>query len=558
MNDLLANYQPKKAVGVVNLIDSFAEYVTYQGFVDTHVDYSGIVRSEYMTIQFEDEFYPPLGVQAARIYKGIDYGELKLWLTKKLLFKDTVVPIDRWNRMIINYCGPGYTFKHYSFYDVINGMVPDTAFSNKIVFLGATAPGLADLIATPFSSQTSGVEKHATVTENILHGKFLVRGEGEVFHDLIAIICIGLAMGIFLPLLPSIWGGVASALLWFGYSFYVYMKFVNGGTWLNMTYPSIVVIVCFTSITLYRFISEEKMKKGVKSAFENFMDPNVVHEILKEPENIKLGGEEKEVTIFFSDIAKFTAISEGMPPNELIEFLNKYLSEMTDIILGHGGFLDKYIGDAIVAAFGAPLSQPDHAVKACLAAIDNQKRLSELNKKYSENDKPEITARIGLNSGRVFVGNVGSTNRLSYTAIGDEVNLGAKLEVANKHYDTYMMISEKTYKLAKDYIEARELDIVRVTSDTNAVKVYELIDRKGELQKVTAEVLELYQNGLKEYKNREWQRAMTFFQEALRKNPHDGPSQTFTRRCKTNIQNEPPKDWDGVYVLEKRGKFEDK
>lgn len=558
MNDLLADYRPKKAVGVVNLIDPFAEYVTYQGFVDTHVDYSGIVRSEYMAIQFEGEFYPPLGVQAARIFKGIDYGKLKLWLTKELLFNDTVVPIDSWNRMIINYCGPGYTFKHYSFCDVINGMIPYTTFSNKIVFLGATAPGLADLIATPFSSQASGVEKHATVTENILHETFLVRSKGEVFHDIVAIICIGLAMGIFLPLLPPIWGGVASLLLWFGYNSYVYLRFVNDGVWLNMLYPSITVIVCFTSITLYHYISEEKKRKEVKNAFENFMDPKVVHEILKDPQNIKLGGEEKEITIFFSDIVKFTAMSEKILPVELIEYLNEYLSEMTNIILDHGGFLDKYIGDAIVAAFGAPLSQPDHAVKACLAAIDNQSKLSELNKKYRENGKPEIAARIALNSGIVLVGNVGSTNRLSYTAIGDEVNLGAKLEVANKHYGTYMMISEQTYKLARDYIEARELDIVRVTGKTKAVKVYELIDRKGKLQKVTADVLELYQNGLREYRRREWQRAMTFFEEALRKYPHDGPSHTFMRRCKTNIQNEPPKDWDGVYVLEKRGKFEDK
>ncbi|MBT3879114.1 MAG: adenylate/guanylate cyclase domain-containing protein [Candidatus Scalindua sp.] len=549
MNNLLALYRPKRAVGVLNMIDPFAEWVTYQGFVDTNVDYSGIVRSEYMAIHFENEFYPPLGVQVARVYKNINYGELKLVLTEKLIFKETEIPIDSWNRMMINYCGPEFTFNYFSFCDVIEGKIPPDTFNNKIVFLGATASGLGDFIATPFSSQTPGVEKHATVTENILHEKFVVRGEWEVLQDVIAILCISLALGIFLPLLPAIWGAVASTSLWFGYNYYVYERFINDGTWLNVTYPSVTVILCFSSITLYRFISEEKLRKGVKSAFENFMDPKVVHEILKEPEDIKLGGEEREVTVYFSDIEKFSSISEKLQPAELIELLNEYLSEMTDQILDHGGFLDKYIGDAIVAAFGTPLEQPDHAVKACLATIDNQKRLRELNVKFKEEGRLQIKARIGLNSGRVLVGNVGSMNRLSYTVIGDEVNLGARLEAANKYYGTYTMISESTYELAKDHIEARELDMIRVVGKEKPVKVYELIDRKGEVQEAKREVLKLYEDGLKMYRKKEWQKAISMFQKALNKDPHDGPSLAYIERCKIYVQDPPPENWDGVYVL---------
>jgi adenylate cyclase len=549
MNNLLERYRPKRAIGVLNMIDPFAEWVTYQGFVDTNVDYSGIVRSEYMAIQFGNEFYPPLGVQAARVFKGLEYGDLKLLLTEKLIFKDTEVPIDSWNRMMINYCGPESTFKYFSFCDVIEGKVPPDTFNNKIVFLGATASGLGDFIANPFSSQTPGVEKHATVTENILHEKFLVRGKWEVFHDVMSILCISLALGIFLPLLPSIWGGVASVSLWFGYNYYVYIKFVNDGTWLNVVYPSITVIVCFSAIIMYRFMSEEKMRKGVRSAFENFMDPKVVHEILKKPDEIKLGGEEREVTVYFSDIEKFSSISEKLQPAELIELLNEYLSEMTDIILDHGGFLDKYIGDAIVAAFGTPLEQPDHAVKACLATIDNQKRLCELNAKFKEEGRLQIKARIGLNSGRVLVGNVGSTNRLSYTVIGDEVNLGARLEAANKYYGTYTMISERTYELARDHIEARELDMIRVVGKEKPVKVYELIDRKGEIPEAKREVLKLYEDGLRMYRKKEWHKAKAMFQKALSKDPHDGPSLTYIESCKIYAQDPPPENWDGVYTL---------
>ena len=549
MDNLLARYKPKKAIGVINMIDQFAEWVTYQGFVDTNADYSGIVRQEYMAIQFENEFYPPLGVQVARVFKELEYGELKLLLTEKLTFKENNIPIDSWNRMAINYCGPDATFKYYSACDVIDGKIPSDTFRNKIVFVGATASGLGDYIATPFSSQTPGVEKHATVTENILHEKFVTRGRSEIFHDLLAIIAISLVMGIFLPLLPSIWGGVASASLWIGYNYYVYERFANGGTWLNITYPSIAMIACFTFITLYRFMSEEKLRKGVRSAFENFMDPKVVHEILKEPEDIKLGGEEREVTVYFSDIEKFSSISEKLQPAELIELLNEYLSEMTDQILDHGGFLDKYIGDAIVAAFGAPLEQQDHAVKACLATIDNQQKLRELNVKFKEEGRMQIKARIGLNSGRVLAGNVGSTNRLSYTVIGDEVNLGARLEAANKYYGTHSMISERTYELAKDHIEVRELDMIRVVGKEKPVKVYELIDRKGQLQEVKLEVLKLYEEGLKMYRKREWQMAIDMFQEALNKDPLDGPSLTYIERCKGYVQNPPPENWDGVFVL---------
>jgi adenylate cyclase len=307
--------------------------------------------------------------------------------------------------------------------------------------------------------------------------------------------------------------------------------------------------VCFSSIILYRFISEEKLRKGVKSAFENFMDPKVVREILKEPKDIKLGGEEREVTVYFSDIEKFSSISEKLQPAELIELLNEYLSEMTDQILDHGGFLDKYIGDAIVAAFGTPQEQPDHAVKACLATIDNQQRLRELNVKFKEEGRLQIQARIGLNSGRVLVGNVGSTNRLSYTVIGDEVNLGARLEAANKYYGTYTMISERTYELAKDHIEARELDVIRVVGKEKPVKIYELIDRKGQIQETKREVVKLYEDGLKMYRKKEWQKAIELFRKALNQDPHDGPSLTYIERCKGYIQDPPPENWDGVYVL---------
>ncbi|ODS34459.1 MAG: putative adenylate/guanylate cyclase [Candidatus Scalindua rubra] len=553
-------FPPKSGVGILNAIDQLAMWCTYQGFTDHNVNYSGGVSHEFAAIQYKGDFYPSLGIQTARIFLDVQPGELQFWLTKKLKIKDFEYPLDDINRMIINYCGPSYTFPSYSFIDVYEGKVEPEAFKDKVVFLGDNTPSAGDFVSNPFSSMLPGVEKQATIVENLIHGKFLKKNQSEVFMGLIVldrhlfkyIIGLCLLLGIILPFVPIAIGGVVSIALLFGYYYYCYYNFVTNGLWINVTYPTTAVLLCFSSISLFRYFITERAKRVVKGVFENFMDPKVVQEVLKEPEDVKLGGEEKEVTVYFSDIEKFSAISEKLQPVELIELLNEYLSEMTDIILDHGGFLDKYIGDAIVAAFGAPLAQPDHAVKACFATIENQKRLIELNKKFKEEGRLQIKARIGLNSGTVLVGNVGSSNRLSYTVIGDEVNLGARLEAANKYFGTYTMISERTYELAKDHIEARELDMLRVVGKEKPVKVYELIDRKGEVPGAQREILELYEDGLREYRKREWQKAISLFQKAMNKDTHDGPSQTYIERCKIYAQEPPPEDWDGVYTLKSK------
>ncbi len=550
-------FPPKKGVGILNAIYPLAMWSTYQGFTDHSYDYNGAVSREFMAIQYNGDFYPSLGIQTARIFLDIQPGELQFWLTDKLKIKDFEFPIDDLNRTIVNYCGPSYTFPTYSFIDVYEGNVEPEAFKDKVVFLGDNTPSAGDHISSPFSAMFPGVEKQATIVENLIHGKFLRKNQNEVFKGFIIlnrhlfkfIIALCLLLGIILPFVPIVIGGLASIVLLGGYYFYCYYNFVNNGLWINTVYPTTAVVLSFSSISLFRYFITERARRAVKGVFENFMDPKVVQEVLKEPDDVKLGGEEKEITVYFSDIEKFSTISEKLQPTELIELLNEYLSEMTDLILDHGGFLDKYIGDAIVAAFGAPLPQPDHAVRACLATIDNQKRLAELNEKFKAEGRLQIKARIGLNSGTVLVGNVGSTNRLSYTVIGDEVNLGARLEAANKYYGTYTMISERTYELARDHIEVRELDLLRVVGKQKPVKVFELIDRKGQIQETQREVLDLYEDGLREYRKKEWQKAISLFQRALDKDPHDGPSLTYVERCKNYEQNPPPEDWDGVYTL---------
>jgi len=537
----------EKIFGVLNAIDSFTQWATYQGFTDQKADYSGKVRSEYLAIRYKEDFYPPIGVQAARVFSNAKPNEFQFWLTNKLVIKNCEIPLDNLNRMFIDYCGPAYTFPTYSFIDVCEGSVGQQLLKDKIVFLGAS-PFLGDTLATSYTSIMPGVEKQATVAENIIHGKFLKRGKTEALIDIIAIICLCCLLGGILPFVPIVVGCLMSITLLVGYYCYCYYAFTNK-MWLNVTYPTTATCLCFFSLSLFRYFVAEKARYTVKKAFENFMDPKVVRELLKEPDTIRLGGEERIVTVFFSDIVKFSVISESLTPTRLIELLNNYLSEMTEIILHHGGYLDKYIGDAIVAVFGTPLQQHDHAIKACCSAIESQKKLVELRKEFNARGFPAIAARIGINSGTVLVGNVGSSRRLSYTVIGDNVNLGARLEGVNKEYGTYTMISEMTYELAKDYIDVRELDIIRVVGKEAPVKIYELIDHKNGMSSQKKEIVELFAKGLESYRKRCWSDAINHFQGVLALDTEDGPSNSYLRRCLRYKTDPPPAGWDGVYSM---------
>jgi len=276
----------------------------------------------------------------------------------------------------------------------------------------------------------------------------------------------------------------------------------------------------------------------------------VVHELLSHPEKLTLGGEERFLTVLFSDVASFTSISEKLTPRQLVTLINDYLSNMTEIILKHDGIIDKYEGDAIMAEFGAPVYFEDHAIKACAAALEMQKRLAKLNKKWAKENVPELHARVGINSGNMIVGNMGSHQVFDYTVMGDEVNLASRLEGANKVFNTRIMISESTYNLVKDHFVTRPLDLIRVKGKQKPVKVYELIAHKNEaLPYKFKEILPVYLNGISYYNTRQWDRAIECFQYCLKLVPNDGPSREYLQRVQAYKETPPPPDWDGVYTL---------
>jgi adenylate cyclase len=317
------------------------------------------------------------------------------------------------------------------------------------------------------------------------------------------------------------------------------------GILLAMFLPSLAIVAI-------KFMQEENQKRFIKSAFSYYLSPTVIDEIIKDPDSLELGGEDREITIFFSDIKAFSTLSEKLTPQELVKRLNEYLTEMSDIILKYNGTVDKYIGDAIMAFYGAPLLMPDHAAKGCLAAIEMKKRLRELQEKWRKEGAEPIFARMGIHSGKATVGNMGSRTRMDYTVMGDAVNLASRLEGANKSFDTSVMISGFTYEAAREKIEARQLGKIRVVGKSQSVPIYELLGMKGSLPDYMYEMLEKYNAGRAAFVKRDWKQAISMFRQAIKVLPDDGPSRIYVEKCEEYMKTPPPRGWDGVFQLKSK------
>lgn len=295
-----------------------------------------------------------------------------------------------------------------------------------------------------------------------------------------------------------------------------------------------------------------KEREFIKSTFERYVSKAVASEIIKNPEMVRLGGLKKELTVMFSDIGGFTTLSETLMPEEIVKHLNEYFEGMSSAILEFNGTINQFQGDAVVAFWGAPVPQENHALLACLAALKCREFLKTLQEKWVRQGLPERTFRFGINTGEMVVGNIGSSSRFEYTVIGDEVNLASRLEGANKIYGTQVLISENTHKLVKEDVIVRELDVIRVVGKTQPVRIYELVSQKGELDERDRTILEKFQSGINLYRERKWHEAREYFEKTLEVNPKDRPSQEYIRRCEEYQDSPPPEDWEGVFEL--RGK----
>lgn len=532
----------------------FADAANYtMGFFNFHTDTDGTVRREPLVIKHKEDFYPPLDIQAIRMYLDLPDDQVAVvfnesGLERIQLGQINVLP-DRAGRMLINYQGRAGTYKHYSMADVVEGTLPPETFKNKIVLVGATAIGIGDLRVTPFQTvDFPGVEIHANAIDTIITRRFLHHGDREELIDLILIAVFGIGVGIGLgrlrPLFASLLVVSVGGLFVLG----GYWLFDRYGMWINMVIPGVTLLLNFAGVISYRMIFEEREKRFIRGVFAQCMSPAVIEEVVKDPEKLQLGGEERELSIMFSDIRGFTTISEKLTPTQLVELLNEYLTEMTDIVFRERGTLDKYIGDALMAFWGAPYEQADHAARACVTAIEMLKRLDALRIKWEQQRRPALNIGLGINTGLAKVGMMGSEKRKAYTAMGDSVNLASRLEGLNKEYSTRIIISENTYEYARNDFLVRELDLIRVKGKYKPVTIYELMDYAADGHE-RRDLAAAFNEGLAAYKSREWSRGIKIFEEILERYPEDGPSKIFLHRCQLYLEEEPEPAWDGVYVM---------
>jgi adenylate cyclase len=422
--------------------------------------------------------------------------------------------------------------------------------------IGATLEELHDRFPTPFllktpdgkEVETPGVEIHATALQNMLMNQYVTVWAG-IFPPLILIL---LTLAIFLiTWFGKTWQSLLAFLLFsIGWIYYAFWQFETALLIVEMVPVILAMFLVFTSTNIIGYLLTQKEKKQIRGAFAHYVPADVVNELIANPDKLQLGGEERFMSVMFSDVAGFTTISEKLTPHELVELLNEYLTAMTDIVLENKGIIDKYEGDAIMAEFGAPIYYEEHAIKACETAILMQEKLVEMRQKWAEEGRPQLQARVGINTGNMVVGNMGSRDVFDYTVMGDAVNLGSRLEGANKPYGTYIMISQTTYDLVKEHFYARPLDLLAVKGKTEPIKVYELMALKNST--TPPEVPELaakFATGMDFYFGKKFAEAIKIFEQCLSLREDDRPSLLFIDRCKAFIENPPGEDWDGVFVM---------
>ena len=459
---------------------------------------------------------------------------------------------------LIDYVGPPRSLDTVSYYQVIDPdrPLPASRIKDRIVLVGhvleasVTPQAQADSFYTPFFAARgqlmAGVEIHGNILHTLLQGSW--GREVPLWGRLALLVTLVLLAGQVLVHLKPLGGLIftlAGLLLLAAVSFGL---FFLARFWAPPLLLGAGLVLVYTGNVLGHYFIEAREKRWLRQAFGRYVAPSVVEAIISNPDRLELGGEELETTVLFADLEGFTYFSEAMPPQTLISLLNDYFTPMTRIIMAHRGTLDKYIGDALMALWGAPVPFADHALRACQAALEMQQTMDELQAKWQAQGLPLLVARMGLHSGPVVAGNVGSRERFDYTVMGDTVNLASRLEGVNKVYGTRILLSEATSARVKDRLLVRELDLVQVKGRGQPVAIYELVGPSP--ADGPPAWLDRFAAGLMAYRRQQWPEAIQAFAEALQLKPGDRPAQVFLERCQALAGAPPPPDWQGVFILD--------
>jgi len=529
------------------------------GHFNPDPDADGISRKVPMLMSYKGNLYEALSVAVARVAlgspklqaqfaEGLGVGSRYAGL-EWLKLGDRRIPVDAQVAALIPYRGPQDSFPYVSASDVLNGKVAPEKLQNRIVLLGTTAPGLMDLRATPVQNIYPGVEIHANMIAGILDQNIKERPAYTVGAEFVMLLLVGVLLAFSLPVLSPVYAtlmtlGVMVVTLAFNLAVWQFGNLV-----LPLASLVLMISLIYVLNMSYGFFVESRGKRQLAGLFGQYVPPELVDEMSKNPEAFSLEGESRELTVLFSDVRGFTTISEGLDPKQLTQLMNEFLTPMTHVIHHSRGTIDKYMGDAIMAFWGAPLHDEKHAKHALDAAMGMMQSLEKLQAEFKVRGWPEIKIGVGLNSGIMTVGNMGSEFRMAYTVMGDAVNLGSRLEGLTKNYGVYIIVSEYTKDQAPEYLY-RELDVVRVKGKDKPVTIYEPVCEAGTEDKAVKDELKLYREALKLYRAQNWDMAELQFMSLQKLNPQRYLYDVYLKRIAFFRQEPPGSDWDGVFTFE--------
>jgi len=538
-----------KALGATLNIEPIQNAGYSSGFFNVIPDSSGMIRSVPLVISFDDVLYPSLALEIARVVSGekkifINYDELGI---ENISIGQTVIPTDAIGRITVNYRGGFKNFKYLSAKDIYDGEFNADEVEGKIVLIGTSAIGLYDLRTTPFDSAFAGVEVHANAIDNILSGDFIYKPS---YDDGVTVILVVFSSFLIVFSVTSM-NFYGKILTFFAASFlYVwgsYYALFHEGIILNILFPLAAISLAFVTTLAFDYFYSIKSERAIRAKFASKVSKSVMDDILKNTNGNELSIKNKEVTIFFSDIRGFTSISEKLGAKELVALLNRYMQPMSEIIIKNQGTIDKFIGDAVMAYWNAPLDIQNHADLAVKSALEQFEALKILNSQLEKENLPQISIGIGINTGEVIVGEMGCEIRSDYTVIGDAINLGSRLESLCKFYGSNLNISNFTKERLKEKYIFRFLDLVRVKGKNEPVEIWRVLGY-GEAQSELKKELEIYDKAIALYKKAKFLEALEIFKELeIKANKQDKKIyEIYIARCEQFIKT-PPSDFDGVF-----------
>ncbi len=530
------------------------------GHFNPLVDSDGRVRRIPMIVEYGGAYYESLSLAMVRTLLGKTklspgYGETKNggyadmeWLDLDAANVRLKIPVDREVATFVPYRGGQGRFRYVSIADVLHERVDPAQLKNKIILVGTTAPGLLDMRSTPVAKVYPGVEIHANMISGILNQDLKERPAYMLGAEVVWVLLVGIALSFLLPLFTpakAIFASAFALILTTGLSLFAWQY---GNVLMPVTNSLVMIALLFALNMSYGYFIESRTKRQITGLFGQYVPGEVVEEMAKNPERVSMEGESREMTILFSDVRGFTSISESLDPRQLSMLMNEFLTPLSRVVYKHRGTIDKYMGDCIMAFWGAPLADKDHARNAILSGIEMQETLKALQSRFKERGWPEIQVGVGINTGRVIVGNMGSEIRVAYTVMGDEVNLASRLEGITKQYGVGIIVGENTRNLANEFLY-RELDHVRVKGKDKPVAIYEPVALIGEAGRALHDEVKLFHEMRRLYRRQDWEQAELQLMNLQRMSPDSALYRLYAERVVYFRKNPPSEDWDGVFVF---------